>query len=135
MSLGAFLPQALAPHRTACSSALKARLESLRGMDAPAAAATLARSDYRPFRGLQRGCPGERMIAQAGLYPSNCRLLDAAAAMLNAGVLTGASVLVLAFQSADHPVTAWLDRGLEIIKVHGGTLPSPAIESDTAERY
>jgi alkyldihydroxyacetonephosphate synthase len=74
-----------------------------------------------------------RAIAQSGLYPSNCRLLDAAEAMLNAGVQTGASVLVLAFESADHPVTAWLDRGLEIIKIHGGTASSPAIESNATD--
>ena len=85
------------------------------------------------FSDFDAAVQATRMIAQAGLYPSNCRLLDAAEAMLNAGVLTGASVLVLAFESADHPVTAWLDRGLEIIKIHGGTVPSPASESATTD--
>jgi alkyldihydroxyacetonephosphate synthase len=73
-----------------------------------------------------------RMIAQSGLCPSNCRLLDAAEAMLNAGVRTGACVLVLGFESADHPLTDRLERGLEIIHVHGGTTPSPPIHSDAA---
>jgi alkyldihydroxyacetonephosphate synthase len=81
------------------------------------------------FSDFDAAVQATRMIAQSGLYPSNCRLLDAAEAMLNAVVRTGASVLVLAFESADHPVTAWLDRGVEIIKRHGGTLPSPASES------
>jgi alkyldihydroxyacetonephosphate synthase len=85
------------------------------------------------FSDFDAAVKATRMIAQAGLYPSNCRLLDAAEAMLNAGVRTGASVLVLAFESADHPITAWLDRGLEIIKVHGGTASSPAIGSATTE--
>ena len=136
MSLGAFLPQALAHHRTACSLALKARF----GVITQAWIRLQQRPRWRGqvtahFSDFDAAVQATRMIAQAGLYPSNCRLLDAAEAMLNAGVLTGASVLVLAFESADHPVTAWLDRGLEIIKVHGGTVPSPASGSATAERY
>lgn len=62
-----------------------------------------------------------RMIAQSGLYPANCRLLDAAEAFLNAGVATSGGLLVLAFESADHPVGPWLDRALEIAADHGGT--------------
>jgi alkyldihydroxyacetonephosphate synthase len=85
------------------------------------------------FSDFDAAVQATRMIAQAGLYPSNCRLLDAAEAMLNAGVRTGTSVLVLAFESADHPVTAWLNQGLEIIKIHGGTVPSPASESDATD--
>src|SRR5262249_57880372 len=63
-----------------------------------------------------------RMIAQAGLYPSNCRLLDPAEAFLNAGAAVGGGMLVLAFESADHPVDPWLDRALEIVAEHGGVL-------------
>ena len=61
-----------------------------------------------------------RHIAQAGLYPANCRLLDAGEAFLNAGTPVSGGLLVLAFESADHPVEAWLDRGLEIAVEHGG---------------
>ena len=63
-----------------------------------------------------------RTIAQAGLYPSNCRLLDPAEAFLNAGAAVGGGMLVLAFESADHPVDPWLDRALEIAAEHGGAL-------------
>ncbi|HVC08114.1 MAG TPA: FAD-binding oxidoreductase [Solirubrobacterales bacterium] len=61
-----------------------------------------------------------REISQAGLYPSNCRLLDA----LEAGT-TGAgtgerSLLVLGFESAHHPVEAGMDIALEIAREHGG---------------
>jgi alkyldihydroxyacetonephosphate synthase len=61
-----------------------------------------------------------REISQSGLYPSNCRLLDA----LEAGT-TGAgtgekSLLVLGFESADHPVEAWMDLALELARGHGG---------------
>jgi alkyldihydroxyacetonephosphate synthase len=85
------------------------------------------------FSDFDAAVQATRMIAQSGLYPSNCRLLDAPEAMLNAGVRTGANVLVLAFESADHPVTTWLDRGLEIIKLHGGTLPSSDVEGDATD--
>jgi alkyldihydroxyacetonephosphate synthase len=63
-----------------------------------------------------------RQIAQAGLYPANCRLLDPAEALLNAGVAIAGGLLVLAFESADHPVDPWLDRALTIATEHGGTV-------------
>ncbi|MFF8864802.1 FAD-binding oxidoreductase [Streptomyces sp. NPDC015139] len=64
-----------------------------------------------------------RAIAQSGLNPANCRLLDAAEALLNAGADVGGGLLVLAFESADHPVHARLERALELCRDHGG-LPS-----------
>ncbi len=63
-----------------------------------------------------------RAIAQAGLYPTNCRLLDPAEAFLNAGTTVEGGLLVLAFESADHPVDPWLNRALEIIADHHGTV-------------
>ncbi|HSS05157.1 MAG TPA: FAD-binding oxidoreductase [Solirubrobacterales bacterium] len=61
-----------------------------------------------------------REISQAGLYPSNCRLLDA----LEAGT-TGAgsgekSLLVLGFESAQHPVEVPMELALAIAREHGG---------------
>jgi alkyldihydroxyacetonephosphate synthase len=61
-----------------------------------------------------------REISQSGLYPSNCRLLDA----LEAGT-TGAgsgekSLLVLGFESAHHPVEASMELALGIAREHGG---------------
>ena len=61
-----------------------------------------------------------RTIAQAGLYPANCRLLDATEALLNAGTTVSGGVLVLAFESADHPVDASLARAVESGRAHGG---------------
>jgi alkyldihydroxyacetonephosphate synthase len=66
-----------------------------------------------------------RAVAQSGLYPANCRLLDPVEAFLNAGVATAGGVLVLGFESADHPVDGWLDRAVELCRDHGGTLPDP----------
>jgi alkyldihydroxyacetonephosphate synthase len=74
-----------------------------------------------------------RTIAQAGLYPSNCRLLDPAEAFLNAGAAVGGGMLVLAFESADHPVDPWLDRALEIVAEYGGTLTARRSRETTSE--
>ncbi len=61
-----------------------------------------------------------RAIAQAGLYPSNCRILDPAEAY-NTGAAAGSvAVLVLAFESGDHPLEAWMKRALECCADHGG---------------
>ncbi|MHA7648934.1 FAD-binding oxidoreductase [Mycobacterium sp. ML4] len=65
-----------------------------------------------------------RTIAQAGLFPANCRLLDPAEAFLNAGTPVSGGLLVLAFESADHPIDPWLNRALEIAAEHGGTVVS-----------
>lgn len=64
-----------------------------------------------------------RAIAQSGLNPANCRLLDASEALINAGVAVGGGVLVLGFESADHPVRAALDRAVELCRDHGGEAP------------
>ena len=61
-----------------------------------------------------------REISQSGLYPSNCRLLDA----LEAGA-TGAgsgrtNLLILGFESAHHPVEEPMRVAVEIAREHGG---------------
>jgi alkyldihydroxyacetonephosphate synthase len=76
-----------------------------------------------------------RALSQSGLYPTNCRLLDPAEAFVNAGTATSGGVLVLAFESADHPVGAWMERAVELVRDHGGTLPKPVrLEDDGAMR-
>jgi len=62
-----------------------------------------------------------RAVAQAGLYPSNCRILDAQEAY-NTGAADGSvAIMVLAFESGDHPVEAWMARALQCCADHGGT--------------
>jgi alkyldihydroxyacetonephosphate synthase len=61
-----------------------------------------------------------RVISQAGLYPSNCRILDPAEAH-NTGAADGSvAIMVLAFESADHNVTPWMKRARECCADHGG---------------
>jgi alkyldihydroxyacetonephosphate synthase len=81
------------------------------------------------FPGFFAAAKALRMIAQAGLYPSNCRILDAEEAR-NTGAGDGESaIMVLGFESADHPVEAWLGRALECCRDHGGSPEAPGMES------
>ncbi|MGH3517178.1 MAG: FAD-binding oxidoreductase [Haloechinothrix sp.] len=73
-----------------------------------------------------------RAIAQSGLYPANCRLLDPAESFLNAGTAVGGGVLVLGFESADHPVDTWLRRALELCRDRGGEVPAAPRFTDSA---
>ena len=68
-----------------------------------------------------------RAISQAGLYPANVRLLDAMEAKLNGFGDGERSIVVLAFESADHPVETAMARGLELCADHGG-----AYDAETA---
>jgi alkyldihydroxyacetonephosphate synthase len=68
-----------------------------------------------------------RALAQSGLNPSNCRLLDPLETVFS-GVGDGRSaILVLAFESADHPLQAWMARALELVSDHGGRYDSAAV--------
>ena len=75
-----------------------------------------------------------RALSQSGLYPSNCRLLDKREAALNAVTMDGTHVLVVAFESADHPVRTWMERALELVADHGGTSPKGATYREDGER-
>src|SRR5262249_31943226 len=56
------------------------------------------------FGDFAAGAAAVRALSQTGLYPSNCRLLDPGEALV-AGAGSGAeAVLVLGFESADHPL-------------------------------
>jgi alkyldihydroxyacetonephosphate synthase len=73
------------------------------------------------FADFLAGAKAVRAIAQAGLYPSNLRLLDPTEA-LTAGAGDGsAAILVLGFESADHPLDPWMQRALECCRDYGGS--------------
>jgi alkyldihydroxyacetonephosphate synthase len=70
-----------------------------------------------------------RAISQAGLFPANCRILDPQEAF-NTGAADGSvAILVLAFESGDHPIEPWMARALECCADHGGK----AERADTAD--
>ena len=70
------------------------------------------------FDSFDAGVAAARALAQSGLHPSNCRLLDRAEARFSG---TGDQpVLLVGFESADHPVDVLLARALECCADHGG---------------
>jgi alkyldihydroxyacetonephosphate synthase len=91
------------------------------------------------FKDLFAAARGVRAIAQAGLFPANCRVLDPQEA-LNTGAGDGSSaIMVLAFESGDHPVEPWMQRALECCRDHGGiaevTAGADAHREGAAERW
>lgn len=83
--------------------------------------------------GFARGAEAVRALSQTGLFPSNCRLLDNTEAA-NSGAGGGReSVLVLGFESADHPLDAWVARALECCRDAGGAVPEGAGQTRTDE--
>jgi alkyldihydroxyacetonephosphate synthase len=83
------------------------------------------------FDSFETGAEAVRALAQSGLHPSNCRLLDGDEAALTGAAPDGRALLVLGFESADHPLDAWTRRALELCRDHRGELPE---EPRTGER-
>ena len=75
-----------------------------------------------------------RVISQSGLFPSNVRLLDPVEARINGAGDGEHAIVVLAFESADHPVETWMDRGLEICAEFGGKFERDAAGAEAAQR-
>jgi len=93
------------------------------------ASATVRFADFETAAGAARA------IAQAGLYPANCRVLDPLEAQLTGTDDSGDTILLLAFESADHPLGAWIARAVECARDHHGTVADDAIvvRSDAGE--
>jgi alkyldihydroxyacetonephosphate synthase len=72
------------------------------------------------FDDFYRAAEAIRAVSQTGLYPTNCRLVDAEETAL-AGAGDGSfHLVVVAFESADHPVDAGMAQALECLSDHGG---------------
>jgi alkyldihydroxyacetonephosphate synthase len=86
------------------------------------------------FSSFASGVRACRALSQSGLYPSNCRLLDRTDAMIGGVFVDGDAVLLLAFESADHPLGAWMDRALAICAAEGGACPDgPVLREERGE--
>lgn len=79
------------------------------------------------FPTFEGGVAASRLIAQAGLYPSNCRLLDAAEANLNGVTEDGSSVLIVGFESADLRRDEGMAHALDLARSCEGTCPAGVI--------
>ena len=62
------------------------------------------------FADYEDGVAAGARVAQSGLYPTNCRLLDPGEAADQRRRRTTGRLLVLGFESADHPLDAWMER-------------------------
>ncbi len=83
------------------------------------------RPTHRSSRGVRfdrfsAGAQCVRAISQSGLHPANCRLLDPGEAALTLAGDGSHALLVLGFESHEHPVEEAMARTLEICAEHGG---------------
>src|SRR3954471_4633660 len=72
------------------------------------------------FADFEAAVEASRELAQSGLQPSNCRLLDHDEALLSGSGDGSRAILVVGFESGDHEPEPWLARALEIPPAHGG---------------
>ncbi len=79
------------------------------------------------FESFGDACEAVREIVQAGLDPANCRLLEAAEAELTGAGDGSAHLLLLAFESAHHPVDGPLAIALAAARDHRGTPDEPRL--------
>lgn len=84
------------------------------------------------FKDFYKAAEAVRAISQSWLFPTNCRLIDAQEA---AGAVGGEhAMIVLGFESADHPVDAWMARALELVADHGGQFDRSVLEQKDSNR-
>ncbi len=74
------------------------------------------------FETFARGAECVRELSQSGLNPSNCRLLDAGEAGLTLAGDGNHALLVLGFESTDHPVDEAMARAQAICAEYAGTV-------------
>jgi alkyldihydroxyacetonephosphate synthase len=86
------------------------------------------------FDNMMLAAEAVREISQAGLYPSNCRVLDEMEVALNRVADEPCAILVLGFESAHHAVDHWMTIALEIATKHHGRLGPEGIQSNADHR-
>jgi alkyldihydroxyacetonephosphate synthase len=93
------------------------------------AAATVAFGDFGS------GARAARSVAQAGLHPANCRLLDPLEAFLAGSGDGSNALLLLAFESPGHDVTPWLAAAVDICREHGGSIEKQSAGAKAAAAW
>jgi alkyldihydroxyacetonephosphate synthase len=73
------------------------------------------------FDDFMAGAQAVRALSQSGLYPTNCRLIDAREAEVTGAGDGSHALLVLGFESAEHAVERWLTGALECCADYGGS--------------
>jgi alkyldihydroxyacetonephosphate synthase len=77
------------------------------------------------FAAFDDAVAATRVLAQSGLNPANCRLLDPVEAMVSGAGDGSGALLLVTFESHDHPSDALLARAVEIGRDHGGAAQAP----------
>jgi len=72
------------------------------------------------FATFAEGVACVRALSESGLHPANCRLIDPEEARLTFAGDGTATLLVLGFESSDHPVGPAMSRALAVCVEHGG---------------
>jgi len=75
------------------------------------------------FESFDDAWQAAREIAQSGLYPANCRLLDHAETVFSGSGDGSRAILIVTFESADHELDAWMARAGAICREHHGEVP------------
>jgi alkyldihydroxyacetonephosphate synthase len=72
------------------------------------------------FASFAAGAAAVRALSQSGLYPTNCRLIDAREAQVTGAGDGTHALLVLGFESTGHDVEPWMKLALGLCADHGG---------------
>jgi len=85
------------------------------------------------FERFEDAVDAARALARSGLWPANCRLLDHREALFSGAGDGTRSLLIVTFESADHPLDAWFTRAAEICTESHGTSPLGLSGTSTAD--
>jgi alkyldihydroxyacetonephosphate synthase len=85
------------------------------------------------FERFEDAADAARGVVQSGLWPANCRLLDHREVLFSGAGDGTRSLLIVTFESADHPPDAWFSRAAEICAEFRGTSPLELSGTSTAE--
>lgn len=85
------------------------------------------------FTDYNKAVEAVRVLSQSGLNPANARLVEREEAEYTGSSDGTFDILVLGFESGDHPVDHWMERALEICADHGGTWDPASLEGSKAK--
>ncbi len=74
------------------------------------------------FEGFLAGAAAVRALSQSGLYPTNCRLIDAREALTTGAGDGRHAVLVLGFEASERDVEPAMAQALECCRDYGGSV-------------
>jgi len=95
---------------------------------------TFRKSTTIRFHDYEKAVAAVRIISQAGLYPANARLIERDEAKFTEAGDGTYDLLVLSFESADHPLEPWMDRALQICGDYGGDWDRDALAKEDSQR-